>query len=108
MRLRKVRDAAEARSLLAEAEASGVSRSTWARSRGVDARSLNAWRLNLERRAQPGPWAEPFHLVELVPTAREPRPGQFYNVRCGPFSVELDERFEDETLQRLLRVVATC
>ena len=50
MGLRKVRDEEEARCLLDEAEMMGMSRAAWARSQGVDPRSLNAWRMNIERR----------------------------------------------------------
>lgn len=97
--LRKVRDREEARWCLEAAESSGLHRADWARSNGIDARSLNAWRLNLGRR---GPTTR---LVELVP--REV-PAARYTVRFGDFVVEVDERFDEETLRRLLDVVASC
>jgi hypothetical protein len=59
---RKVRDAEEAAVLLAEAERSGRPRAEFARSNGIDARSLNMWRVCLARRRSP---AE-LRLVELV------------------------------------------
>ena len=48
---RKIRDAHEARSCLAEAEESGSPLAAWARRNGIDGRSLNAWRLNLARKS---------------------------------------------------------
>lgn len=48
---RKIEDEAEARSCLKAAVASGEGRAVWARRHGIDGRSLNAWRVNLE--AQP-------------------------------------------------------
>ena len=49
---RKIRDGADARTSLAAAAESKVSRAEWARQQGIDGRSLNAWRLNLARREQ--------------------------------------------------------
>ena len=107
---RKIRDQFEARSALFEAEASGLTRVEWARHAGVDARSLNMWRLSLAKGAAPPDEAPALRLVELVSgpapatSASTPR----YTVHCGELSVEVDERFEDSTLLRLLQVVASC
>ncbi len=97
--LRKVRDREEARKCLESAEASGLPRADWARHHGIDARSLNAWRVNLER-GRPAP-----RLVELIP--RE-APASRYAVRFGDFVVEVDEQFDEGTLRRLLGVVTGC
>lgn len=102
---RKVRDAQEARVCLREAAASGCSRAEWAREHGVDARSLNAWRLNLERGA--GAATAP-RLVELVPVDQSPRPEARYTVRIGEVAVEVDGGFDDDVLRRLISVVASC
>lgn len=117
---RKIKDAADARRCLSAAAGSGLTDVEWARKRCIDGRSLNAWRMNLERRgAALGPRRErtskrklgPVRLVELVAapsaTSAEASPAR-YVVRCGELAVELDERFEDATLRRLLRVVASC
>jgi hypothetical protein len=48
---RKIRDEADAKVCLAAARAVGGNRATWARTHGVDARSLNAWRVALDKRA---------------------------------------------------------
>ena len=97
--LRKVRDREEASRYLESAEASGLPRADWARRHGIDARSLNAWRMNLER-GRPTP-----RLVELIP--RE-APSSRYAVRFGDFVVEVDEHFDEGTLRRLLCVVTEC
>ena len=98
---RKIRDAAEARSCLARAERSGLERAEWAREHGIDGRSLQAWRLNLSRQAPRRP-----RFIELVPPAPVERAR--YVVRVGGHAVEVDERFDDATLRRLLSVVASC
>lgn len=107
MSQRKVRDAQDARACLRAVAASGSSRAAWARDHGVDARSLNAWRLNLERSQQP-PVPTELHLVELVPTERLVQAPAVYVVRCGDLAVEVDDRFDDDVLRRLIAVVASC
>jgi len=113
---RKIKDAADARRCLSAAGASGLSDVEWARKRGVDGRSLNAWRMNLARRGallgpRPKRRSGPAQLVELVAApGAEAADGSAtqYVVRCGELSVEVDEGFEDATLRRLLLVVASC
>lgn len=101
---RKVRDADEARACLAAVAASHLTLAQWARSRGLDGRSLNLWKVNLTR---PGPAVPPdLRLVELV--AAEPAPHARYAVRVGDFAVEVGDTFDDGVLRRLLRVVASC
>jgi transposase-like protein len=100
MEARKIRDEGDARQCLAAAAASGRARAVWAREHGVDARSLNAWRLTLERRTARRP-----RLVELVTT---PPPPSVYRVRCGAFEIETPADFDDASLGRLLRLVASC
>ena len=102
---RKVRDAHEARQCLRAVAASGRSRAEWAREHGVDARSLNAWRLNLERGDAV---ATSPRLVELVATDRSPRPAGRYAIRVGELVVEVDDGFDDDVLRRLISVVASC
>lgn len=99
---RKIRNAEEARQYLDEVAASGQERAVWARSNGVNARSLNAWRLILARaeRQVPTRWVE-LVAAERAPVAR-------YVVRVGGVAVEVGDDFRDETLRRLLAVVASC
>jgi len=96
---RKVQSREDARYCLEAAAASGLPRAEWAKQNGVDARSLNAWRVNLER-GQSAP-----RLVELIP--RETVATR-YTVRFGDFSVDVDAGFDAGTLRRLLGVVTTC
>lgn len=107
MPLRKVRDADDAIRCLNASTACGEARATWARRHGIDPRSHNAWRLNLERTRQtvasPGP-----RLVELVPAAPMVEEPSRYRVLCGGMVVEVDERFDEDVLRRLLAVVASC
>ena len=99
---RKIRDADEARTFLAAAAKSGLSRAAWAREQGICARSLNGWRMVLEPPLTPvGP-----RLVELVQDPLPLAPG--YRIRCGVFEVEAPVTFEDDVLARLLRVVAAA
>jgi len=104
MTRRKVRDAREARECLQAVERCGLPRAEWARRNGVDGRSLNAWRLNLERG-----WDEPagLQLVELVATPEAGRRA-LYTVRVGELQIEVDDQFDDDVLRRLIRVVASC
>jgi phage terminase large subunit-like protein len=103
---RKVADRDEAAQLLHDAAASGLPRAAWARLHGINARSLNAWRVIFERREARRP-APPLHLVELVPR-RDPPSESGVRVRCGALVVEVDPNFEDHVLARVLAVVARC
>jgi hypothetical protein len=98
---RKIRDRADAEACLAAAASSGLARVVWARNNGMDARSLNAWRLTLDRESHRG-----VRLVELVASARvDPTR---YVVRVGDLEIEVDERFDDDVLRRLIAVAASC
>ncbi len=98
---RKIRDEADARACLAAAAKCERGRAAWARAHGIDGRSLNAWRVNLER--------EPDHagMVELVPFATA-SPSPTYRIRRGELVVEFDGDFDDGDLHRLLGVVLAC
>jgi hypothetical protein len=89
-----------------------MDRAAWAREHGIDARSLNAWRLNL---ARPGAVDEArrdhvgeLRLVELVAAEPVAPATARYVVRAGQLAVEVDGQFEDDALRRLIRVVASC
>ena len=72
---RKIEDESDARRCLRAAKLSGRGSGEWARTHGIDGRSLNAWGVNLARRGTTAaprrrkPKApRPAHaLVELVP-----------------------------------------
>lgn len=102
MTRRKIKDAADARACLEAAAESGLDRAAWARAHGVDARSLNAWRLNLGRSTET---AAPLRLLELVSPAGSVA---VYRVHTRGFMVEVEDDFDDHVLARLLAVVAGC
>lgn len=104
MELRKIRDAADARASLSAVDESGLSRPRWARANGINPRSLNAWRLNLDRRKRSD--AAPLRLVEVTPISA-PVPST-YVISVGCFCIEVDNTFDEATLRRLLAVVSTC
>jgi hypothetical protein len=104
LRARKINNADEAVACLRAVDDSGLERVEWAKRNGIDARSLNAWRLNLG-------WPRPARLVELVADEAvvEPNRGTArYVVRVGQLGVEVGDDFEEGTLRRLLAVVSSC
>jgi hypothetical protein len=103
---RKIRDAEDARRCLDAAARERMSRTEWARMHGIDGRSLNAWRLNLERVDAAGEsHLGDLRLVELV--TRQPAQ-RVLKVRCGPFDVDIPPDFDEDMLGRVLAVVASC
>lgn len=104
---RKILDEADARACLDAALASSLSRAEWARAHGIDARSLNAWRLNLDRKtAVP----RPLEFVELVSTGVTPARREAVSLRVyrDDLVVEVPVGFDEDHLLRVLRVVAAC
>ena len=106
-RRKKVADREEAELLLAEWRASGVSLTAFAGTLGIDGRSLNCWRRNLARREQPRQ-PQPLRLLELASTAAPPREAATYRVQLGGIEVVVGDDFREDTLERLLKVVAQC
>ncbi len=98
---RKVVDEADARECLEAAERSGLSRVAWARQAGIDARSLNLWKLNLERRSA-GP------LTDWLEIVSAPAPASGLRVHVGRCAVEVPVGFDVDTLRRVLQVLDAC
>jgi hypothetical protein len=99
-----VRDRAEAADLLGEWQASGARMSDWCRARGLNWYSLNAYRGRGVVPVDPEP-----QFVELT-LATPPvmtAPGR-YHVRLDGIEVEVDDNFREDTLVRLLGVLAAC
>lgn len=96
---RKILDQNDALRCLDAARASGLDRKTWARRNNIDARSLNAWHVNLTRSGR-----QPLRLVELLPSGGPAR----YLLRLDGLELELDDYFRDDTLTRLLGVLSRC
>ena len=110
---RRIRDERAARACLAALAREGTDLATWARTNGYSARSLNAWRINLERRTQAvGPsrvesGAKRSALVELVP-ANHPSSGAHYVLEVGGIRLEVGGDFSEPSLRRLLEVLRSC
>lgn len=101
---RKIRSRSDAQTCLAAAARSGLSRVEWCHANDVDARSLNAWRLNLTER--PTKETTALRLVEVVTTpvaAHKP-----LTLRVGDVAVEVPVGFDEDSLARVLGVLAAC
>ncbi len=99
---RRILEDADARACLAATAAAGISAVEWCRDNAVDGRSLNAWRINLERRdhafvelvaATPPPLSTPTsarYMLEIGevrlhrPTTLSPRAGKHDGVHRAP------------------------
>ncbi len=102
MQRRKIKNRRDAESCLAAAVGNAQTPTEWARTHGVDGRSLHCWRLAIRGRAKPAP----LRLLELVATP--PVPLRAYTVRCGGFEVDAPHDFDDIVFGRLLRAVASA
>ena len=119
---RKIEDEVEARRCLSAAEASGLAHRAWAREQGVDARSLNMWRVILSRggstptpqrrRRSKAAMVAATQLVELVPRsdargAGSDKPAR-YVLEIDGARVEFGDDFSAPTLRRVLEVLRAC
>lgn len=102
---RKVVDREDAERLLDDWADSRLEFREFCEAARVDGRSLQCWRTNLGRRAARAPG---MRLVELTVTAAQPPLRAIYRVVVGEVAVEVDDGFREETLTRLLGVVARC
>lgn len=100
--MRRIRDEVEARACLAKVTESGRPLAAWSREHGIDGRSLNTWRVNLERRELTA--LKP-RFVELVPRASM---SARYAVVVGDVRIEVDDSFQPETLARLVAALRSC
>jgi hypothetical protein len=106
--LRKVEDERDARRCLSALSRSGETLREWARSHGVDGRSLRAWQINMARGSSRAlARSTPARLVELVPVTMPSTPRR-YVVRVGPGAVEVGDDFDAGTLGRIVEVLASC
>jgi len=106
---RRVFNEQDARRCLAAAGASRDGLAGWARAHGVDGRSLNAWRVNLERRGvvRVRAAATP-KLVELVPVESRVVPRGPYVLQVGGVELEVGADFDEASLRRLVGVLKSC
>ena len=123
---RRIKDEVEARRYLKAASESGGPPADWARANGIDGRSLNAWRMNLSRRAKtaitpprrrrsgPRRRSAANHVIELVPMAIT-EAGPAARTTSGRYVLEVDgvrvefgDDFAEATLRRVLEVLRSC
>jgi transposase-like protein len=115
---RKITDELDAQRCLAAARKSGEKVGSWARANGIDGRSLNTWRMNLERRGsgRPARSRRPpsalgtlprAAIVELVPSTK-PTAGGRYLVHVGSVHVEIGDDFDPGTLRRIVEALRVC
>jgi transposase-like protein len=107
---RRIVNEHDARRCLAAARSSQGGLGAWARTHGVDGRSLNAWRVNLERGGigrAPGAGVK---LVEVVPAAAvsAQRPPPPYVLHISGVELEVGDDFEEQALRRLVVVLKSC
>jgi hypothetical protein len=114
---RKITDEREAKRCLAAAKRAGLSAGEWARTRGIDGRSLHAWQMNVERRGtSAGPrrrkrkTATTRALVELVPAAHSVNvfAAGRYVLEVAGARVEFGDDVSVATLRRVLEVLRSC
>ena len=114
---RKIIDKAEARRFLAAARRKGQSTGEWVKGRGIDGRSLQAWKMTFEREGATGaprprrarPRSPPKALVELVPTvASVPTRAAKYAIEHDGVRLEFGDDVVDDTLRRVLLVLRSC
>lgn len=111
---RKIVDAADARRCLTAAKRAGKSAGEWARSQGIDGRSLHAWSVNLQRgRAakaltKRSELTKPTSLVELVPRAIVGNPRARYVLEVNGVRVEFDDEASPVMLRRVVEELRSC
>jgi hypothetical protein len=114
---RKIQSEAEARRCIARVARSGLTPAAWARSVGIDGRSLHAWTVNLARgdRGRLASGESPSRgrrrrakLVELVPAQIISSHSASYVVRVGQVAVEVGDQYDEDALRRLIGVLRSC
>lgn len=102
--MRKIECEFEARAALLAAAGSGLGRREWARSQGIDGRSLHAWARNLTQRTG---GETPF--VQVIPDAPQvPAVGAMYTVVVGELRLEIGPQFDEGAVTRLVRALRAC
>ena len=103
---RRIKNEADARACLAAVKASRGDLAGWARIHGVDARSLNAWHMNLARgRAGVAPQRRS-PLVELV--VAQPSRAARYSLEIEGARLEFGDDCSGDTLRRVVMVLRSC
>ncbi len=111
---RKISDAAEARRFVTAARRKGQSIGEWVRGRGIDGRSLQAWRMTFERegaatsKRRPVSRPKTMALVELVPKLESITRNAKYVIERDGVRLEFGDDVADSTLRRVLLVLRSC
>lgn len=105
---RRIFNEQDARRSLAAAKSTRGGVAAWAREHGIDGRSLNAWRVNLQRRGVTRVRAVAPKLIELVPAASRTVAHAPYLLRVGGVELELGDDFEEHGLRRLVGLLKSC
>ena len=113
---RKIKDEAEARRCVLAAKRAGKTAGEWARARGIDGRSLHAWKINFERDQVPAPLARraakprpvASALVELVPRGPVGATRARYVLEVGGARLEFGDDVSADTLRRVVEVLRSC
>lgn len=105
---RKIFNEKDARRCLAAGRASRGGLAGWARAHGVDGRSLNAWRVNLQRRGVPRVRVAAAKLVELVPAATVTAARLPYLLHIDGVELEVGDNFDEQSLRRLVGLLKSC
>lgn len=107
-RRRKVPNAETAQTWLDAAQRSGLTRAQWCAETGVDARSLQCWRIALARRAA-RPAAQFLELVARPDrSAAQGALPPALRVHVGDVMIEVATGFHADSLAEVLRVVRAC
>jgi hypothetical protein len=105
---RKLFNEQDARRCLLAAKSWPGGLGAWARAHGVDGRSLNAWRVNLDSRGAVRVRTRAPRLVELIPTAPRVVPGPAFVLRIGGVELEVGDSFDERALRRLVGLLKSC
>ena len=105
---RRIFNEQDALRCLAAAKAARGRPAEWARTHGIDGRSLNAWRVNLSRRGVPRTRALAPRLVELVP-ATLPVPSTVrYVLHVNGVELAVGDDFNEVGLRGLVTLLKSC
>lgn len=102
---RRILNEQDARRCLAAARSSQTGLAAWSRAHGVDGRSLNLWRLNLERRG--GPRQGALKVVELVSASSSSARGPF-RLHIRGVDLEVGADYDEQSLRRLVGLLKSC
>jgi hypothetical protein len=106
---RRIFNEQDAQRCLTAVRSSRSELAVWARAHGVDGRSLNAWRVNLESRGVARRRAAAPKLVELVPMATVSATRRLpYVLRVAGVELEVGDDFDEQSLRRLVGLLKSC